>query len=135
MRNGVLKIAKPHNSTLGTVLRCRDEIDVEFNMAEKERNRARYLTLLIDYHEGRDEEGFILSRKLETITFIFNLKDHTQKYEYDRNLFADQFLSTDQAKDMFSKTFSTSRQDVVKGVFNALKHHIVGHCDRNKIVM
>lgn len=135
MRDGILTIAEPHNSTLGTVLRCRDEIDVKFNMAENERNRTRHLTLLVDYHEGRDEEGFIVSRRLETVTFIFDLKDHTQKFELDRNTFADQFVNTDRAKEMFSDTFSNSRQDVVNNVFNSLKHFIRGHCDRNQIVM
>jgi hypothetical protein len=135
MHDGILNTSEPHNSTLGTVLRCRDEIDVEFNMVENDPNRVRQLSLLIDYHEGQDEEGFIVSRRLETVTFIFDLKDHTQKYELDRNTFADQFLTTDKAKEMFSDTFSNSHQDVVESVFNSLKHFIVGHCDRNKILM
>jgi hypothetical protein len=135
MRDGILTISEPHNSTLGTVLRCRDEIDVKFNMAENERNRTRHLTLLVDYHEGRDEEGFIVSRRLETVTFIFDLKDHTQRFEFNRHSFADQFLNMNKAKDMFSDTFPNSRQDVVISVFNSLKHFIVGHCDRNKILI
>jgi len=135
MRDGILTISEPHNSTLGTVLLCRDEIDVEFNMAEMERNRVRHLTILVDYHEGRDEEGFIITRKLETVVFVFDLRDHTQKFEFNRHSFADQFLNTDKAKEMFSDAFPNSRQDVVNGVFNSLKHFIVGHCDRNKILM
>jgi hypothetical protein len=135
MLDGVLKISQPHNSTLGTVHLCRDEYEIKINMFEKRQNRTRHLDLLIDYYENRDEEGFIISRKLETVVFIFNLRDHTQKFEFNKHSFADQFLTTDQAKAMFSDTFPNSRQDVVKSVFNSLKYHIGGHCDRNKILM
>jgi len=135
MLDGVLKISEPHNTTLGTVHLCRDEIEVKMNMREHDRNRTRHLDLLIDYYENRDEEGFIISRKLETVGFIFDLRDHTHKVEFNRHSFADQFLTTDQAKAMFSDTFPNSRQDVVNSVFNALKYHIGGHCDRNKILM
>jgi len=135
MLDGVLKISEPHNSTLATVHLCRDTIEVKMNMREHDRNRTQHLDLLIDYYENRDEEGFIISRKLETIVFVFDLREHTHKVEFNRHFFADQFLTTDRAKEMFSDTFPNSRQDVVASVFNALKHHIVGHCDRNKILM
>jgi hypothetical protein len=135
MHDGVVNISKPSNSVLGSVLLCRDEIDVKLNMAENGRNRRRHLTLLIDYHEGRDEEWFIVSRKLDTVTFVFDLKDHTQKYELDRNTFTDQFMNTDKAKEIFSETVSNVRQNVVSDVFNSMKQFIVGHCGRNKILM
>jgi hypothetical protein len=135
MLDGVLKISQPNNTTLATVHLCRDSIEVRMNMRAHDRNRSQHLDLFIDYYENRDEEGFIVSRRLETVTFIFDLKDHTQKYELDRNTFADQFLTTDKAKEMFSDTFSNSRQDVVNNVFNSLKHFIRGHCDRNQILM
>jgi hypothetical protein len=135
MLDGVLKISEPHNTTLATVHLCRDEIEVKMNMREHDRNRTQHLDLYIDYYENRDEEGFIITRKLETVVFIFDLRDHTQKFEFNKHSFADQFLTTDQAKEMLSDTFPNSRQDVVASVFNALKHHIVGHCDRNKILM
>jgi hypothetical protein len=135
MLDGVLKISQPHNSTLGTVQLCRDSIEVKMNLREHDRNRTQNLNLLIDYYENRDEDGFIISRKLETVVFIFDLRDHTHKVEFNRHSFADQFLTTDRAKEMLSETFPNSRQDIVNSVFKALKHHIVGHCDRNKILM
>jgi hypothetical protein len=135
MRDGVLKISQPNNSTLATVHLCRDEIEVKMNMREHDRNQTRHLDLYIDYYENRDEEGFIITRKLETVTFLFDIKGHIQKFNYDRHTFADQFLTTDRAKEMLSETFPNSRQDVVNSVFNALKYHIGGHCDRNKILM
>jgi hypothetical protein len=135
MLDGVLKISEPHNATLGTVHLCRDSIEVKMNLREHDRNRTQTLNLLIDYYENRDEDGFVMTRKLDTVTFIFDLKGHTQKFTYDRHSFADQFLKTDQAKKMLSDTFPGSRQDIVGSVFNALKYHIGGHCDRNKILM
>jgi hypothetical protein len=105
------------------------------NMREHDRNRSQHLDLFIDYYENRDEEGFIISRKLETVVFVFDLRDHTKKFNYDRHSFTDQFVNTDQAKKMLSDTFPNSRQDVVISVFNALKYHIGGHCDRNKILI
>jgi hypothetical protein len=128
MIDGVLKISEPHNTTLGTVHLCRDSINVKLNMREHDRNRTQHLELFIDYYENRDEDGFIISRKLDTVTFIFDLKGHTRKVNYDRHSFADQFVNSDKAKGMFS-------EDVVASVFNSLKHFIVGHCDRNKILM
>jgi hypothetical protein len=135
MLDGILKISEPHNTTLGTVHLCRDEIEVKMNLREHDRNRTQNLNLLIDYYENRDEDGFIISRKLDTVTFLFNLKGHTKKFNYDRHTFADQFVNSDKAKGMFSDTFLSSSQDIVGSVFNALKYHIVGHCDRNKILM
>jgi hypothetical protein len=135
MIDGVLEISEPHNTTLGTVHLCRDSIEVKMNLREHDRNRTQNLNLLIDYYENRDEDGFIISRKLDTVTFNFDLKGHTQKFNYDRHSFADQFVNSDKAKGMFSDTFPNSRQDVVASVFNSLKHFIVGHCDRNKILL
>lgn len=135
MIDGVLKISEPNNTTLGTVHLCRDSIEVKMNMREHDRNRTQHLELFIDYYENRDEEGFVMTRKLDTVNFIFDLKGHTKKFTYDRHSFAEQFVNSDKAKTMFSDTFSTSRQDVVESVFNSLKHFIVGHCDRNKILM
>jgi hypothetical protein len=135
MRDGILTISEPHNSTLATVHLCRDSIEVRMNMREHDRNRTQHLDLFIDYYENRDEEGFVISRKLETVVFVFDLREHTQKFNYDRHTFADQFLNTDKAKILFSDTFPNSRQDVVESVFNSLKHFIVGHCDRNKILI
>lgn len=135
MRDGILTISEPHNSTLGTVHLCRDSIEVKMNMREHDRNRTQHLDLYIEYYENRDEDGFVMTRKLDTVIFNFDLKGHTQKSNYDRHSFADQFLNTDQAKKMLSDTFPGSRQDIVGSVLNTLKHHIVGHCDRNKILM
>jgi hypothetical protein len=135
MRNGVLKIAKPHNSTLGTVLLCRDEIEVRMNMREHDRNRSQHLDLFIDYYENRDEEGFIISRKLETVVFIFDLRDHTHKVEFNKHSFNAQFVDSDQAQSMFSEVFPNSSSEIIGNVVNTLKHCIRGHCDRNKILM
>jgi hypothetical protein len=135
MHDGVLKISEPNNSTLATVHLCRDSIEVKMNMREHDRNRTQTLNLFIDYYENRDEDGFVMTRKLDTVNFIFDLKGHTKKFTYDRHSFADQFVNSDKAKGMFSETFPSSRQDIVGSVFNALKYHIGGHCDRNKILM
>lgn len=135
MRDGVLKISQSHNSILGTVHLCRDEYQIKLNMLEKRRNRTRQLTLMIDYHEGKDEEGFVVSRKLDTVNFIFAPEGHPRKFNYDRHSFVGQFVNSDKAKGMFSDTFPNSQQDVVASVFNSLKHFIVGFCDRNKILM
>jgi hypothetical protein len=135
MLDGILKISEPHNTTLGTVHLCRDEIEVKMNLREHDRNRTQNMNLLIDYYENRDEDGFIMTRKLDTVVFVFDLRTHTKKFEFDRHSFADQFLKTDQAKKMLSDTFPSSRQDIVGSVFNSLKHFIVGHCDRNKILL
>jgi hypothetical protein len=135
MHDGVLKISEPNNSTLATVHLCRDSIEVKMNLREHDRNRTQNMNLLIDYYENRDEDGFVMTRKLDTVNFIFDLKGHTQKFNYDRHTFADQFVNSDKAKGMFSDTFPSSRQDIVGSVFNTLKHHIVGHCDRNKILL
>lgn len=94
MHDGVLSISKSSNSVLGSVLLCRDEIEVEFNMAENGQNQRRHLSILIDFHEGHDEEWFINSRKLDTVTFIFYLVDDIKKYRIDRNTYADHFLNT-----------------------------------------
>jgi hypothetical protein len=134
MLDGILKISEPHNTTLGTVHLCRDSIEVKINLREHDRNRTQNMDLLIDYYENRDEDGFIITRKLETVGFVFDLRAHTKKFTYDRHSFTEQFVNSDKAKGMFSDTFPTSRQDVVGSVFNSLKHHIVGHCDRNKII-
>jgi hypothetical protein len=133
MLDGVLKISEPRNTTLGSVYRCRDEYEIKLNMYEKRRNRTRPLTLHIDYLEGQDEEGFVVSRKLDTVCFIFDLKTQTKKIDFERSAFIDQFFTTDKAKDMFSGTFPNSPQDVIDGVFRTLKHFIRGQCDLKKI--
>jgi hypothetical protein len=135
MIDGVLNISEPHNTTLGSVFRCRDEYQIKINMFEKRRNRTRQLTLLIDYHEGQDEEGFVVSRKLDTVGFIFDLRAHTKKFEFDRSAFIEQFFTTDKAKDIFTGTFPGSPQDVVDSVLRNLKHFIRGQCDLKKISM
>jgi hypothetical protein len=135
MLDGVLKISQPNNSTLATVHLCRDEIEVKMNMREHDRNRTQHLNLFIDYYENRDEEGFVVSRKLDTVCFIFDLKTQSKKFDYERSAFIDQFFTTDKAKDMFSGTFPNSPQDVVDGVFRTLKHFIRGQCDLKKISM
>lgn len=135
MHDGVLKISESRNTTLGSVYRCRDEYQIKLNMFEKRRNRTRQLTLMIDYHEGQDEEGFVVSRKLDTVTFIFDPEGHPRKFNYDRHLFVDQFFKMDKAKIMLSDTFPDSPQDVVDSVFRNLKHFIRGQCDLKKISM
>jgi hypothetical protein len=133
MLDGVLRISEPRNTTLGSVYRCRDEYQIKINMFEKRRNRTRPLTLHIDYLEGQDEEGFVVSRKLDTVCFIFDLKTQTKKFDYERSTFVEQFFTTDKAKGMFSETFPNSPQDVIDSVVRTLKHFIGGQCDSKKI--
>lgn len=133
MQDGVLEISEPRNTTLGSVYRCRDEYQIKLNMFENRRNRTRPLTLHIDYLEGQDEEGFVVSRKLDTIYFIFDLKTQTKKFDYERSAFIDQFFTTEKSKDMFSGTFPNSPQDVIDSVVRTLKHFIRGQCDSKKI--